>query len=32
MDLQIDIPIQHLDLFITNIGGTIQEKAYKSSY
>jgi len=26
--LQIDIPIQHLDLFITNIGGTIQEKAY----
>ena len=27
-DLKIVIPIQHLDLFITNIGGTVQEKAY----
>ena len=26
--LKIDIPIQHLDLFINNIDGTIQEKAY----
>ena len=28
-DLKIDIPIQYLDLFINNIDGTIQEKAYK---
>lgn len=27
--LKIDIPIQYLDLFINNISGTIQEKAYK---
>ena len=27
-DLEIDIPIQYLDLFINNISGTIQEKAY----
>ena len=26
--LKIDIPIQYLDLFINNISGTIQEKAY----
>ena len=27
-DLKIDIPIQYLDLFINNIDGSIQEKAY----
>ena len=26
--LEIDAPIQYLDLFINNIGGTLQEKAY----